>query len=120
MNIVKDSPLGGRGVFARQPYGEGAVVETCAYDTVWEWRGLEDKVFGGPCEHTALILFGNGMLYNHSADNNVEYATVGPAIVFTATRAVKEGEELTLDYGREWWESRPRLKQESPSEAADA
>lgn len=110
VNIVANSPLGGRGVFAVESYAKGDVVESCAYDIVWKWEGLEDKVFGGPCEHSAYVVMGNGMLYNHSADNNVAYHTDGKAIVFTATRDIAEGGELTLDYGSEWWASRPHLE----------
>ena len=109
LNTVANSPLSGRGVFAGEPYAKGDVVESCAYDIVWEWQGLEDKVFGGPCEHSAYIVMGNAMLYNHSATPNMEYEAVGPEILFTATRGVVQGEELTLDYGAEWWADRPHL-----------
>jgi uncharacterized protein len=52
-------------------------------------------------------VLGCGMLYNHSSDPNVEYVQDEPStITFLALRAVKPGEELTIDYGEEWWETR--------------
>jgi SET domain-containing protein len=49
------------------------------------------------------------MLYNHSAEPNLEYAQDDPsAIEFYAARAVEPGEELTIDYAGDWWASRGR------------
>jgi SET domain-containing protein len=47
------------------------------------------------------------MLYNHADEANVEYVQDGPrTITFLTTRAVEPGEELCIDYGEEWWETR--------------
>jgi SET domain-containing protein len=47
------------------------------------------------------------MLYNHSHEPNVEYVEdEADTIAFRALRNVKAGEELTIDYGEEWWETR--------------
>ena len=47
------------------------------------------------------------MLYNHSADPNVEYVQDEPSMIrFQALRTVMPGEELTIDYGDRWWETR--------------
>jgi hypothetical protein len=47
------------------------------------------------------------MLYNHAADPNVEYDQDRPDLLrFFALRTIHAGEELTIDYGEEWWETR--------------
>ena len=54
-----------------------------------------------------MLVLGHGMLYNHSADPNVEYVEDDPSTIqFRTLRAVRKGDELTIDYGEEWWETR--------------
>ena len=100
----------GRGVFAAQRFAAGDEVEVCPTLEVPEDSVvglLGDYVFGSGSESSALLLLGFGMLYNHSAEPNVEYVEAGEsAVAFVALRAIEPGEELTIDYGREWWETR--------------
>ena len=100
----------GRGVFAAQPFAAGDEVEVCPTlelpdDSI---NGLlSDYVFGSGTETMALLLLGFGMLYNHDADANLEYVEAGDGLIaFMALRDIEPGEELTIDYGREWWETR--------------
>jgi SET domain-containing protein len=47
------------------------------------------------------------MLYNHADDPNLEYEQDGEGVVtFFAARPIAPGEELTISYGRAWWEER--------------
>lgn len=100
----------GRGVYATRRFAEGDLVETCPTVQVPsdEVTGmLRDYVFTSVQEREIVLPLGYGMLYNHSADPNVEYAQDDPSeIAFYALRAVRPGEELTIDYGEEWWEAR--------------
>ena len=91
---IKEGPYG-RGVFAARDFAKGESVESCPTlelpeDTVTGRLG--DYVFGsGEDEHEA----------------NCEYIQDGPRVItFVTLRDVKAGEELTIDYGEEWWSTR--------------
>ena len=100
----------GRGVFATRRFAKGEVVETCptveVADAEVTWR-LNDYVFTSVTDGDVLLVLGHGMLYNHSPDPNVEYVQDEPStITFRALRKVRPGDELTIDYGDEWWATR--------------
>jgi len=103
----------GRGVFATRHFDKGDAVEDCP---TLELPGdqvvgqLGDYVFGSnEDEDEVLLLLGFGMLYNHSSEPNVEYIQEEPRMItFVAIRPVEPGDELTIDYGEEWWATRNR------------
>ena len=101
----------GRGVFATRHFDKGDAVEDCP---TLELPGdqvvgrLGDYVFGSnESEDDVILLLGYGMLYNHSYEANCEYVQDGPQVItFITLRDVEAGEELTIDYGEEWWSTR--------------
>jgi hypothetical protein len=101
----------GRGVYATRAFAKGDPVESCH---TLELPGdplphpLGDYVFGSAeDENEVILLLGYGMLYNHSSDANLEYVQDGPRLItFVTLRDVEAGEELTIDYGEEWWSTR--------------
>ena len=107
--VIKNGRLG-RGVFAERHFAEGDVVETCPTVQVADRDvvgGLRDYVFGSLEDGDVVLALGYGMLYNHSADPNLDYEQEDPgSITFFARRALRPGDELTIDYGEEWWETR--------------
>ncbi len=106
------SKLSGKGVFAIKSYKSGGVVEVCPYITMNEddVQGvLLDYIFEGFKDGTALCVLGYGMIYNHSDSPNLEpYQGDDNTIEFVALRKIKKGEELTHDYGKDWWGERTK------------
>lgn len=100
----------GRGVFATRRYVKGQLVESCPTVEVADsdvTGRLDDYVYASVKDGDALLVLGYGMLYNHSANPNVEYVQDEPSTIrFRALRTVLPGEELTIDYGEKWWETR--------------
>ena len=101
----------GRGVFAARDVDEGETLELCPTLEVADADVgglLGDYVFrSGADPNNVILMLGYGMLYNHSYDANCEYVQDGPdAITYLTTRDVAAGEELTIDYGEEWWSTR--------------
>jgi uncharacterized protein len=99
-------------VFATRRIPAGGLVERCPTLELpdADVSGLlRDYVFSSVNDGNVVLVLGYGMLYNHSADANVEYVQDdATTIEFYAVRAVEPGEELTIDYQGEWWASRGR------------
>jgi uncharacterized protein len=100
----------GRGVFAARAFAEDEEVEVCPTVELPndEAEGvLADYVFDSVRDGGGVVIvLGFGMLYNHSADANLAYDQEEGIVTFIAARAIARGEELTIDYGVEWWRGR--------------
>ena len=134
---VRESPIQGRGVYTKGELKAGDLIEESHFiilkDNKWEncdgelakyafsmpylredWKDFCDE-HGGVlgCHVTRPIaVLGHGMIFNHSYENNVDYKIEGKmgVVIFKANRDIKAQEELTIDYGKEYWESREDLK----------
>lgn len=100
----------GRGVFATHAFGAGETIEVCPT------LELADSDISGTLgdyllksaydEDVVILMFGYGMLYNHAQEPNAEYREHADGIAFVALREIEPGEEITISYGEEWWETR--------------
>jgi hypothetical protein len=56
--------------------------------------------------NSATVL-GNGMIYNHSKNNNIDYEVDIKNMIFeyTANKKIKKGEELLINYGEQYWKN---------------
>lgn len=108
-NEVRRSKLGGYGVFAGRRYSKGDHVERCLSLNVDEDAGgLENYLFDiEDVKKKSMLLLGNGSIFNHSERANLDYEMATKRIVaFVASRDVEKGEELTINYGENWFEER--------------
>ena len=103
---MRESPIHGRGLFARESFAEGEIVcvkggyvfDRAALTRMPDWyRAAEIQVaedlFIGPFEEEERE--GSMVFSNHSCEPNIG---VRGQIVFVALRAVEAGEELTHDW----------------------
>ena len=109
---IRESPLGGKGMFAKEPIHEG--------ETVIRWGGTPKNVFteeeirAGKARKSSSIAIEEDIylageanvptedtdLLNHSCDPNL---WLKDAVTLTARRDIETGEELTADYAL--WQS---------------
>jgi hypothetical protein len=114
--VVRKSPLGGRGVYANRSFKEGDVVETCPVlagkDDEWG-VSTEDYLFTTD-DDTSVLPLGYGSLYNHRDDPSAIYDIDAKkkVMVVRAARPIRRGEEITVTYGDDWWDTRTLKKRE--------
>lgn len=102
----------GLGVFAARDFKKGEIVEICPYLQIFKGHvddqcELIDYTFDFDNESEVLIL-GYGSMYNHHKNHNLEYIFDEDTDMFeySCIRDIKCGEELTVDYGEEFWLAR--------------
>lgn len=101
----------GRGVYAERDFDEGETIEICPTIEIDEEDAggiLGDFVLKSNADPSGnVLMLGYGSLYNHSSDASAQYEQhTDDSLAFVATRRISKGEEITIDYGEEWWESR--------------
>ena len=105
----------GKGVFAIKNIQKGDLIEVCPYlledkDNV---KGvLQDYYFAAPDYGKNKIIFPLGYcgVYNHSGQANSKYYEgKNKTIKIFANKQINKGDEITIDYGKEYWSSRNRI-----------
>jgi len=112
----------GHGVFATEDIPANTTLEECPHlrirkdecagimdDYVYGMEPAEDDEGGeDAAEEMYSLPLGWGSLFNHSDRHNTAYwhDTERDVIVFYTTRDVSAGEQLFINYGAAWWETR--------------
>ena len=108
-------------VLSKSLIAVGEIVEICPVIKC----GIESKAIDGVKDlifeinrdrrEYGLVL-GYGSLYQHSEKPNMEfgYNKSNKQMYFTTTRMVKAGEELTINYGKEYWDERKNFNTIAP------
>lgn len=134
---VAPSKLHGLGVFASRDIKCGELIEEAHLLVLGnrDWGELDDVlsdyVFSYPsldsnwkktCDELGgitpnlilrpAVVLGFGMIYNHSDTNNVNFKIhkTKKIVSFTTNTYIMEGEELTIDYGEDYWSERKDKK----------
>ena len=105
-------PDSGYGVFANKDYKEGDVVEINRFlEFVDNNSGLENYVFKSHLSSNKnIIVLGNGSVFNHHDNNNVNYYYINKKgfFMYKANKDINKGEELYINYGSSWFSNRQK------------
>ena len=103
------------GMFATEPIKKGEVIEICPIllektNLLKQGGIVKDYYFNMPNGMGALPL-GYGGMYNHSDNYNAStpmenFDTTKRTLTVTANRDISPGEEVTVNYGKNYWLSR--------------
>lgn len=109
--IVKESPVHGRGVFARQPIAAGErIIEYTGEIITSDESARRAEASGGPVNHTFFFSLADGNLIdggsngndarfiNHSCDPNCEAYEEDGRVFIHALRDIARDEELNYNY----------------------
>jgi len=109
--IVKESPIHGRGVFARQPITAGErIIEYTGEIISSDESARRAEASGGPVNHTFFFSLADGNLIdggsngndaryiNHSCDPNCEAYEEDGRVFIHALRDIAQDEELNYNY----------------------
>lgn len=103
-----------RGVLAKKNILNGSLIEICPciIDYDHNFNGiLRDYTFK-ISNDKVLLAFGYGSMYNHNDDYNAEYNILEDKLYITAIKDIKEDEEIFINYGIDYWNSRNYIVKE--------
>ena len=104
-------PNSGRGVFANKDFKQGEIIEVCPsitdYKKNFENSKIKDYTFKSKFKKDQeVIAFGMCSMYNHSNEYNVQHNQDPDNMIYKAARDIKNGEELYVSYGDDYWNTR--------------
>jgi uncharacterized protein len=111
---VRESEVGGRGVFATKHFWPGDIIEACPtlHAPNGQWgRSTEDYVFQ-TTRKKKLLALGSCSIYNHKDFPNTthEFSDDWSTLYIIAFQHIRPGQEIFIHYGNEWWKSRKSYK----------
>ena len=106
-------PNSGRGVFAEKDFKKDEVIEICPLITDTRKNivksKIEDYAFKNAFnDNEVVIAFGMCSMYNHSDNFNVVHKQDPENMIYVAKRDIKKGEELYVNYGKGYWNTRKK------------
>lgn len=107
--IVKKSPIHGYGVFADEDILSGEVIEESHVIRIQkEDISLNNYCYEGKGEGEYLLPFGCGCIYNHARNPNAKFSIDAKhdLLIFRARENIRKGEEIFIDYGKNWFKDR--------------
>lgn len=112
---VRNSLIHGRGVFCLRPFKAGQTIEivpTIKYDKEKEFtKDSVLTVYDIHYKDEHAFMLGYGAIYNHSDENNAEWGWRDDGdLEVVAKRDIKQGEEICVNYGEEYWSRRSDKK----------
>jgi len=117
-------------VLAKTQFAKGEIVEISPIIFVGlEAKAvprLKDYIFEiDKDKQTYGVVLGYGSLYSHNENPNITFAynKQNKQMYFIAARPIKAGEELTINYGKDYWAERSgfgTVAQQSPVKAGEA
>ena len=106
-------PNGEYTIIAKTQFAKGEIVEMCPTIILKEdakvVEKLKDIIFEIDKDKGEwALVFGYGSLYHHADQPNVDYAynRLTRQMYFITRKPVKLGEELTINYGKNYWQER--------------
>ncbi len=112
----------GHGVFTNESIPADTTVEECHHLRIREEDCvgiLNDYVYHLESDESDAkkavecysLPLGCGSIYNHAENHNIEYwhDTTRDLIIFYTITDVSAGEQLFINYGEDWWETRQRM-----------
>jgi len=121
---VRKSAIHGVGVFAKKDIKKNEVLEEDPFILLkGNWKNLQPQVqeyiFGWTkdmpdSKSKAAMVFGTGAIYNSTAKPNADWQTSikKNRFIYYALKNIKAGEEIMINYGPEYWESRSKTYKE--------
>ena len=109
-------PNSGRGVFSNKDYNPGDIVEVAPFvvcENNLHRNIMNDYVFQYAQDPNKVItVFGMGSMYNHKDDNNLYHKQdiQNNNMIYKARKRIRAGDELYVNYGPGYWNSRKYKK----------
>lgn len=122
--VYSKRPNGEFTLLSKTQFAKGEIIEICPVIFVgYEAKAIpkvKDIIF--EIEKTGRnggmwgLVLGYGSLYKHAEDCNVEYAynRSNRQMYFKALRTIQAHEELTINYGKDYWDERASFNTEAP------
>ena len=119
--FIKKSNIGGkygRGVFSNRFYYPGEIIEIghCISEMPIPSEDvsvMNDYIFSSEDDDYKKrhYCFGFTSIYNHADNFNANWKVKGNKNIISARKMIKPGEEITVDYGENYWKSRSIKKE---------